>query len=468
MSALPSYVQTVSMPALSPTMDSGKLNKWHVDVGAYLEPGDVLCQIETDKASLDFEMQDEGYIAQLLVTGGDDDLPVGAPIALIVEDEEWLEEAKLLDVSSLLKPHAAPAAAPSPAPAPSAAALGSAQDLGPSGGDGADLDARHIFPAARHILASAGVDATRVQGTGRGGRITKGDALAFLAGGGAPAAAAAGQQAAAAPAPSAPSPAPAAAAPPPAADVDPLGRSTRTTAPSGVRKVIARRLAESKATVPHTYATAEIEVEGAMSARKALIERGVRVSLNDLIVRACALALRDMPHVNSFFDAADGAVRQNETVDVSVAVATEGGLITPIVRSADRRGLSEISADAKDLAGRARAGKLAPSEYQGGSFTISNLGMFGIDAFSAVVNPPQACILAVSRSQRRLVPALVEVEEEEEEEGGAVLRMEERLRVASVLSVTLSSDRRVVDDGDAAEFLQVVRAYLEEPERLML
>lgn len=319
-----------------------------------------------------------------------------------------------------------------------------------------------LMPSARHLSQSKGVDATGLQGTGKGGRITKGDVLqAFKDGIELPplastvSAPTSTTQAASSAAPAA-IPAP----------VVPMDVTIPTITTSGtytdvknnnMRKVIAKRLTESKSSVPHFYATAEIELDNVMSLRKKLKDMDVKVSVNDLIIRASALALRDVPEVNASY--ANGKVTMSPTVDISVAVATPGGLITPIVPNTDEMGLSDISDKVKDLATRARDGKLAPEEYQGGSFCISNLGMFGINEFSAVINPPQAAILAVGGGVKKIVVnTLYDENKEEQEQPG----------IRNVMSARLSADRRVVDEPTVGLFLAAFKYYLSKPELLML
>lgn len=326
------------------------------------------------------------------------------------------------------------------------------------------------MPSARHLSQSKGVDATGLKGSGKGGRITKGDVLqAFKDGVILPPLATSSTKTASAPAPSA---APVAAAsvaaavapiPAPIVVGDVVIPSISTSGTftdiknTSMRKIIAKRLTESKSTVPHFYATTEIELDNIMALRKKLQSMDVKVSVNDFIIRACALALRDVPEVNSSF--MKGQVRMSPTVDISVAVATPGGLITPIVPNTDKLGLSDISSKVKDLATRAKDGKLAPEEYQGGSFCISNLGMFGINEFSAVINPPQAAILAVGGGVKKVVVSTVYDENKEEQEQPGV---------RNVMSARLSADRRVVDEPTVGLFLSALKYYLNKPELLML
>lgn len=302
-----------------------------------------------------------------------------------------------------------------------------------------------LSPAARYIANNHRLDVAGIKGTGKAGMIVKGDVLAVLSSGAAKAAPSAAPVAAAAPVATVAPVAPSSTAP---------VNSNYTDIPlTTMRKVIAKRLTESKQTVPHGYCLATVEIDAVLKMRKQLAKDfNVNISVNDAVIKAAALALRDVPEANARFDAARGAVQRSPSIDVSVAVATPTGLITPIVTNADGRGLSDINATVKDLATRARAGKLKPQEFQGGSFSISNLGMFGVSAFSAVINPPQSCILAVGAGVPRVV----------------VDEKTQTLRTVTQLSVQLSADRRVVSEAVAAQFLQAFSAYLASPVALAL
>ncbi|KAI8466808.1 MAG: Lipoate acetyltransferase [Monoraphidium minutum] len=431
-SSLPPHV-VLGMPALSPTMTAGNVAAWHVAEGDEVSAGTVLADIETDKATLAFENQDDGFVAKLLVPSGAKDIPVGAPVILICEEKEHL------------------AAFASYAPA----------------GGGAKVPANsRLGPAARWALAAAGLGVGDVTPTGPRGIVTKEDVLAAVAAGAKPSAAAA-----AAPAPAAaPKPAPAAAAAPaqPAAAAQPPQQQQQQAAAAGgrravgprvsytdvpnsqVRRIIAKRLLESKQTAPALYVAADAKLDGVIALRKQLAAQGVKVSVNDCVVRAVALALRDVPEANAAWDGAAGAAVAQPSVDVAIAVATEGGLITPIVRDAANKSLAQISAEVKDLAARARSNKLKPEEFTGGSFTISNLGMFGLSSFSAIINPPQAAILAVGGGQERL-----------ELHGGEP-------RAVSVMTATLSADHRVYDGELAARFLAVFSGYMAHPVTMLM
>ncbi len=325
------------------------------------------------------------------------------------------------------------------------------------------------MPSARHLSQSKGLDATGLKGTGKHGRVTKGDVLQALKDGvelpplsvttTKPAASKVSEAAA----PSVSTPVSLATAP-----IEPSGEvtipsitssGTYTDVPNNnMRKVIARRLTESKSSVPHFYSTVEIELDNILALRKKLAAKDIKVSVNDLIIRGSALALRDVPEINASYSSKNG-VEMSDSVDISVAVATPGGLITPIVPKTDTLGLADISSKVKDLATRARDGKLSPEEYQGGSFCISNLGMFGINEFSAVINPPQAAILAVGGGVKKVVVNTPYVEDAEEQELPTV---------KSVMSARLSADRRVVDEATVALFLSALKCYLNKPELLLL
>lgn len=449
------------MPALSPTMETGTIAKWNMGTGDSFAAGDVICEIETDKATVDFEAQDDGIIAKILLDGSDaSDVDVGVPICVVVEDEDdvaafanfTVEDAGGASASDAgAKEEVTEVVAPAGSAAPSELSS----------------EASILMPGARFLSQSQGLDATVLKGSGKDGRVTKGDVIQALNDGVALPAWSAGATApmsAAAPAaaPAQPSAVPVSA---PASLADVIIPTITTSGEyediknNGMRKVIAKRLTESKSTVPHFYASTEIELDNIMKLRKKLAAMDVKVSVNDLIIRGSALALRDVPEVNATY--INGTVKMSETVDISVAVATPGGLITPIVPHTDKLGLSDISLKVKDLATRARDGKLAPEEYQGGSFCISNLGMFGINEFSAVINPPQAAILAVGGGVKKVV-----VSTPYDESKGADEQPKPGIR--NVMTARLSADRRVVDEPTVGLFLSALRYYLNKPELLML
>jgi pyruvate dehydrogenase E2 component (dihydrolipoamide acetyltransferase) len=420
----------ILMPALSPTMTEGTLARWLKKQGESVKAGDVIAEIETDKATMEVEAVDEGVLGKILVADGTEGVKVNAPIAILVQEGEAVPD------SAGAAP--APAAAPEPeapkATAPAAAA------------NGHDKSAR-IFasPLAKRVAKEMGVELKGISGSGPQGRIVRADveaAKSALT----PAAVAAPAAAAAAPAPVA-KPAPAKA---------PAITAPHSLVPhSGMRRVIARRLTESKQTVPHFYLTMDIELDallklrGELNARSAKDGAGAfKLSVNDMVIKAAAVALRRVPKVNASFT--EEGVAFYDDVDISVAVAIPDGLITPIIRRADQKGLATISNEMKDLGLRARAGKLKPEEFQGGGFSVSNLGMFGVKDFQAIINPPQAAILAVGAGEPRPVVK------------------DGQLAVATVMSATLSVDHRVVDGALGAEWLQAFKAIIQEPLNLML
>eukprot|EP00457_Paulinella_chromatophora_P005749 gb/GEZN01005766.1/.p1 GENE.gb/GEZN01005766.1/~~gb/GEZN01005766.1/.p1 ORF type:complete len:482 (+),score=72.29 gb/GEZN01005766.1/:26-1471(+) len=450
----------IKMPALSPTMEAGRITEWSVKVGEPIKAGQTMAQIETDKATVAFDSTEDGFLAGIAVEAGhEDEVKVNAVIGFMVEDQEELQEAataikKRLSVAAPKQAAgqvALPSKANSAAPASPAAV---AQGGGGGGGGGAGHGPRtaSLSPAVAHLLRSHKIDYKTVTATGRGGRILKSDVLGLLSGGGV----------ATAPAPKAAAKVPAKGAAEPAKsglqeDVigqRTVGRGRRTfedKAPSSMRKVIAKRLAISKATVPHSYSSITCTIDSLLAMRKALKERS-GASVNDYVIKAAACALRDVPQANTIMDPKTGETVISPTVDISVAVAIPEGLITPIVKKADSLTLNGINAQMKELADLAKKGKLLPEQFQGGSFTISNLGMFGITEFSAVINPPQACILAV---------------------GGPVSKLRQNaksglLEPITTLTVTLSSDRRLVDEEVAALYLQSLQRYLEDPEQMIL
>uniref|UniRef100_A0A669CAN3 Acetyltransferase component of pyruvate dehydrogenase complex n=2 Tax=Oreochromis niloticus TaxID=8128 RepID=A0A669CAN3_ORENI len=431
-SSYPAHLK-IALPALSPTMTMGTVQRWEKKVGEKLSEGDLLAEIETDKATIGFEVQEEGYLAKILVAEGTRDVPLGTPLCIIVEKESDIAafkdyvETGVVEVSTPPPPPApvaAPAAA-SPSPAPAAAAAAPA----------APRKGRvFVSPLAKKLAAEKGIDLAQVSGSGPDGRITRKDIENFVPPKAAPAA------------PAAPAFAPAPAAP----------TGTFTDIPiSNIRKVIAQRLMQSKQTIPHYYLSVDVNMDQVLELRKELNAhlinaQNIKLSVNDFIIKASALACLKVPECNSSW--MDTVIRQNHVVDVSVAVSTASGLITPIVFNAHIKGLTSISSDVMALAGKARDGKLQPHEFQGGTFTISNLGMFGVKNFSAIINPPQACILAVGGSEKRLMPA-------DNEKG---------FDVANMMSVTLSCDHRVVDGAVGAQWLAEFRKFLEKPVTMLL
>ena len=428
----------ILMPALSPTMTEGNLAKWLKNEGDTVKAGDVIAEIETDKATMEVEAVDEGTLGKILVPGGTEGVKVNEPIALLLEEGE---DRSALDGGTVTpvpkangeaKPSAVESSA---APAPQA-------PVAPPAELGERIAAS---PLARRMAAQAGIDLRQVKGSGPHGRIIKADIEAAAKGGARPAPAAEARAAPApAPATAQPAaPAPAPAAPPTAAyDEIPL---------NNMRKVIARRLTEAKQTIPHFYLTIDCELDALLAMRAQLNARegaDYKLSVNDFVIKAVALGMRKVPGVNAAWGG--DKIYQFRDIDVSVAVAIDGGLITPIVRKADQKGLSTISNEMKDLAKRAKDGKLKPEEFQGGGFSISNLGMYGIKDFLAVINPPQACILAVGAGEKR-----------------PVVKGDE-IKIATVMSVSLSTDHRVVDGALGAVFLQEFKRLVEDPLALLL
>ena len=440
----------VLMPALSPTMTEGTLAKWLKKEGDTVASGDVIAEIETDKATMEVESADEGVLGKIVVPDGTEGVPVNEIIGWLLEEGE---DASAIDEAGDAKPAPKPEAPkeepkapvnepkeqPKPETAePAAAPASAAEDKG---------DRVFASPLARRMAEQAGLDLSALSGSGPNGRIVKADIEAALSKGtGAKAPAAAAPQTAAA----APSGVPAS-LPQSQPDVPGLPSYTEVSN-SSMRKVIAKRLMESKLTAPHFYLTVDCEIDKLLAVRKELNEKagdsGYKLSVNDLIIRASALALKKVPAANATWT--ESAIRIYDQVDISVAVAIDDGLITPVIRDAGSKGLIEISAEMKDLAKRARERKLKPEEFQGGTFSISNLGMFGIKDFAAVINPPQGAILAVGAGEQRPVV-----------KDGA-------LAIATVMSCTLSVDHRVVDGAVGAEFLSVFKKLIEDPMTMLL
>ncbi len=412
-------------------------------------------------STVDFEAQDDGVIAKVLKEGPTAvDLSVGVPICVVVDEED--DVAAFADFE-LEDEAAVEESSEEATSAPVAASSGATPTL--------SSESSLLMPGARFLSQSKGLDATVLQGSGKGGRVTKGDVLQALKDGvELPAWSASASESTSAAIPAAAStPATPTAPPTSSSTISDADVTIPTITTSGeyedvknnnMRKVIAKRLTESKSSVPHFYASIEIELDNIMELRKKLKEMDVKVSVNDLIIRGSALALRDVPEVNASYIEGKG-VTMSPSVDISVAVATPGGLITPIVPNTDQLGLSGISSKVKDLATRARDGKLAPEEYQGGSFCISNLGMFGINEFSAVINPPQAAILAVGGGVKKVVVNTPYDESKSMEE-------QPKPGIRNVMTARLSADRRVVDEPTVGLFLGALRYYLNKPELLVL
>ncbi|WP_380787514.1 pyruvate dehydrogenase complex dihydrolipoamide acetyltransferase [Sphingomonas sp. R86521] len=436
----------IKMPALSPTMEEGTLAKWLVKEGDVVKSGDLMAEIETDKATMEFEAVDEGTIVKVLVAEGTDNVKVGTVIAILAEEGEDVASIGASTKSETPAPAAKESEAkPDPTDpndtgtesAPVDRTVSEAEDhgrpadAGPASSSGERIKAS---PLARRLAADKGVDLGGVTGSGPHGRIVKADIDGAKAGA-APAKSAAPTEAAA--------PAPAAAAKP-AAIPDVPYESTKLT---NVRKTIARRLTESKQTVPHIYLTVDVRLDALLKLRgelnASLESRGVKLSVNDLLIKAQAVALMQVPSCNVMFTP-DQLITFGRA-DISVAVSTPSGLITPIIVGADTASLSSIATQMKDLAGRAREGKLKPEEYQGGTASISNMGMFGITQFDAVINPPQGMILAVGAGEKR--PYVID---------GA-------LGIATVMSATGSFDHRAIDGADGAQFMKAFKNLVERP-----
>jgi len=419
----------VTMPALSPTMTSGTLAKWLVTVGEAVRPGDVIAEIETDKATMEVEAIDDGVVAKIMVEAGAENVAVGSVIAVLAEDGESLD-----DVAASTTPAATPATK-TPAPENQANAavpvVASAQSFGHAA---PSADKKRLFatPLARRVAASRGVDLEQVHGSGPHGRILRRDVEAAN--------------------PSLPAPADAPLPGSGEASPSPVTRGASTlVANSPMRMAIASRLQQSKQQAPHFYLTVDCRIDQLLSARRALNAKapeGVKISVNDLVIRAAAMALMAVPDANVAWEGKH--TRRFAHADIAMAVAIEGGLVTPVVWAADSMGLAALAQTTADLAGRARDGKLQPADYTGGSFTISNLGMFGISEFAAVINPPQGAILAVGAGEQRAIV------------------IDGTLAVATMMTVTLSADHRAVDGAVGARWLQAFKGFIEDPVTMLL
>ncbi len=425
----------ILMPALSPTMEEGTLAKWLVKEGDTVSSGDILAEIETDKATMEFEAVDEGTVGKILVAEGTAGVKVNTPIAVLVEEGESADDIKLSDAGGKKPAEAASKATEPEKPAPAGKTPAPAA---PAAADGTRIFAS---PLARRIAKDKGIDLAAIKGSGPHGRIVKADVDSKSA----------APKAAAPAAPAAAAPSPAAAPTGPSADMVARmyeGRDYEEIPLDGMRKTIAARLTEAKQTIPHFYLRREVQLDALMKFRgelNAQLEgRGVKLSVNDFIIKACALALQDVPDANAVW-AGDRMLKLKPS-DVAVAVAIEGGLFTPVLKDAHQKTISALSAEMKDLATRARNRKLAPHEYQGGSFAISNLGMMGIENFDAVINPPHGAILAVGAGIKK-----------------PVVKADGEIAVATVMSMTLSVDHRVIDGALGADLLKAIVGYLESP-----
>ncbi|KAI9071892.1 hypothetical protein K1719_046152 [Acacia pycnantha] len=421
------------MPALSPTMNQGNIAKWRKKEGDKIEVGDILCEIETDKATLEFESLEEGYLAKILAPEGSKDVAVGQPIAITVEDASDVEAVKNSVSSS----------------SASQQEKTTHHDTGSQGG-AQKTNARRISPAAKLLILGHGLDASTLNASGPYGTLLKGDVLSAIKSGKT-------------------SPKPASKEKALSSQSHQQVAASQDSKPhlkqsdafedlpnSQIRKVIAKRLLESKQNMPHLYLSSDVILDPLLSLRKDLKEQyGVKVSVNDIVIKVVAAALKSITEANAYWDAKKGEVILCESVDISIAVATEKGLMTPIVRNADQKTISSISSEVKELAEKARSGKLMPHEFQGGTFSISNLGMFPVDQFCAIINPPQAGILAVGRGNKVVEPVI----------GADGI---ERPAVVTKMNLTLSADHRVFEGKVAGAFLSALQSNFSDIRRLLL
>lgn len=416
------------MPALSPTMTEGTLARWVKAEGEKVAIGDVIAEIETDKATMEVEAIEDGILGRILVPEGTHEIAVNTPIAIMVAEGETVPEAGAVKPQS----SAPPSPVAQPATAPQGSAPASAPATTPAAPVGQAATGKRIVasPLAKRVASQKGLDLSRIKGTGPNGRIVRRDVDNAAAQG--------------------------TAAPVTVAAAAEVPASTSRTVPhSSMRKVIARRLSEAKSTIPHFYVSADVELDALLALRSQLNATSpdegpdaFKLSVNDMLVKASAIALKRVPNVNASFT--DQAMILHDNVDISIAVSIPDGLITPIVKHVDQKSLKQISQETKDLVKRARAGKLKPEEFQGGTFSISNMGMFGVRDFSAIINPPQAAILAIAAGKKQ-----------------PVVKGNE-LAIATVMTVTLSVDHRVVDGAVAAEWLSAFRSVVESPLTLVL
>ena len=428
--------EVFTFPALSPTMTAGNILKWHKNVGDEVAPGDVIAEVETDKASIEWEAQEEGVIAKFLVEAGNASVEVGAPVLVMVDDKESVAAFENFTAADAGGAPAIAEAAAVPPPTPKKAAAASAPKKAPKTTAAAaaapPAGGRIIAsPYAKKLAAQGNVSLSGVGGSGPNGRIIAADVEHLISTGG---------------------------------GTTESTTTTTTTATGGytdtettqIRRVIARRLLESKQQIPHYYLTVSCRIDRLTAIRATLNSTlaaspaGGKLSINDFVIKASALALRAVPEVNASWYG--DFIRQYHTVDCSIAVQTPAGLMVPIVKNADRKGLAAIASEVRDLAGRAKDGKLAPEEFTGGTFTISNLGMFGVTQFAAIVNPPQACILAVGAAEKKVVPAASGAGFEE----------------GTFMTVTLSCDHRVVDGAVGAQWLKSFKTFIEDPASMLL
>jgi pyruvate dehydrogenase E2 component (dihydrolipoamide acetyltransferase) len=415
----------LKMPALSPTMEEGTLAKWLVKEGDTVKSGDLLAEIETDKATMEFEAVDEGVLSKILVAEGSDGVKVGTPIALMAGEGEDAAAAAPTPKADATPPPTK--VEPKPDAAPPAKGGGETPPAPPAAARSESGDRIKASPLARRLAEAQGIDLSTLTGSGPGGRIVRAD-LGTGAGGTQPAQAARP-------------------AIQPAAPVEPGDIPHDIVKLSNMRKTIARRLTESKQQIPHIYLTVDIQLDRLLKLRgeinAGLAGRGIKLSVNDMLIKALAVALIEVPECNVSF-AGDTLIKYSRA-DISVAVSIPGGLITPIIAGADEKSLSKISTEMHDLAGRAKEGKLQPAEYQGGTASLSNMGMYGIKQFEAVINPPQGMIMAIGAGEKR--PYVID----------------DSLQIATIMSATGSFDHRAIDGADGARLMKAFKALVENP-----
>ncbi|XP_052477848.1 dihydrolipoyllysine-residue acetyltransferase component 1 of pyruvate dehydrogenase complex, mitochondrial isoform X1 [Gossypium raimondii] len=433
-SDLPPHI-VIGMPALSPTMNQGNIFKWTKKEGEKIEVGDIICEIETDKATLEFESLEEGYLAKILAPEGSKDVAVGQPIAITVEDPDDIEAVK----TSASGDSAVKKQEPT-------------QNESKSEVREQKSGFTKISPSAKLLISEYGLDASSLKASGPHGTLLKGDVLAAIKSGkGSPKISPSEK--------SKPSPQTSSQKSPsvrPESKAPQQSDSFEDLPNTQIRKVIARRLLESKQTTPHLYLSSDVVLDPLLSFRKELKEKhDNKVSVNDIVIKAVAVALKNVPEANAYWDVEKGEIILCDSVDISIAVATEKGLMTPIVRNADQKSISSISSEVKQLAEKARAGKLLPNEFQGGTFSISNLGMFPVDQFCAIINPPQAGILAVGRGNKFVEPVV----------GSDGI---ERPAVVTKMNLTLSADHRVFDGKVGGAFVSALKANFSDIRRLLL
>ncbi len=427
----------ILMPALSPTMTEGTLAKWVKKEGDKVKPGDVIAEIETDKATMEVEAVDEGILGKILVSEGTQAVAVNTPIALLLADGENASDTAKSSAHKPVSAASSSSSSPTPPMAKDSAPKAESRTLATPVTKPAEGARIFASPLAKRIAKDRGVDLSALKGSGPHGRIVRADVEGVK--GGASVGMSQGTARKSASGPDARQLA------------DLLGMSYTAVPNSGVRKVIAARLSESKQTVPHFYLTIDCRIDALLAARKALNENGdgkFKLSVNDFVIKAAAMALKAYPAANVAWT--DESLLQFEHADISVAVATPAGLITPIVKAAETKSVVDISNEMKDLAKRARDGKLKPTEFQGGTFSVSNLGMYGIKDFAAIINPPQACILAVGAGVEQAVVNNGKIE------------------IGTLMGCTLSLDHRAVDGAVGAEWLQAFKKYIENPIMMLM